>query len=271
MNSNPHSVNPVPLASPLSWGVPAIALTGFLMVWLSGINQDAFLWLNGWGHGQFSAIFWANATLLGDGAVALALFSPFVRRHPEIIWSLLIATLFAILWVHGLKPLIGSLRPASVLSPELINIIGIPLYRGSFPSGHTTAAFTLAGVICLARLHPALNITALTLATLAGLSRVMVGAHWPMDVFGGAFGGWIAAILGVWLFRRLARAKNWGEEIPGRGVFNSGLLIIALSLFLHDSGYPDSRLFQDAIAVVCLIILVANFRFLFKARNPAAQ
>jgi H+/Cl- antiporter ClcA len=158
-----------------------------------------------------------------------------------------------------------------VLSPELINIIGITLHKGSFPSGHTTTVFTLAGVICLARVSPALTITALTLATLAGLSRVVVGAHWPIDIFGGAFGGWIAAVIGVALFRRLAHSKNWGKQIPGRGGFNAGLLIIALSLFIHDSGYPDSRLFQDAIAVVCLIILVANFRYFIQSRHSAAQ
>jgi membrane-associated phospholipid phosphatase len=267
------------LTSPLTWAVPAVSLMGFCIVWVMGFNQDLFLWINGLGESESSSNFWANITILGDTLIAFAFLSPFARKRPDIIWALLIAAVFATLWVHGLKPLIGNLRPAAVLSNDVIHIIGVTLHKGSFPSGHTTTAFTLAGVICLSRAHPAVMIAALVLATLAGVSRVVVGAHWPMDVFAGAFGGWLAALIGVLLFKRLAQIKNWGDpahnrspsQIPGRLYFNGGLLLIALSLFTHDSGYPGSYPFQIFVAITCIITIVFNFWFLFKIEKAAVK
>jgi len=263
----------------MAWAVPAVSLIGFVIVWLNGFNQDFFLWLNGLGRGEYSEIAWANITILGDTLVAIALLSPFVRKRPDIIWALLIAAIFATLWVHGLKPLIEHLRPAAVLSNDLIHIIGVTLHKGSFPSGHTTTAFTLAGVICLSRTHPAIMVTALTLAILAGLSRAVVGAHWPMDIFAGAFGGWLAALIGVLLFKKLANSKNWADpahnqspsQLPGCMVFNVGLLLITLSLFVHDSGYPASQPFQVVVAIICMSIIVVNFWYFFKIEKTTAQ
>ena len=271
VNNSTATVN-TPLGSPLVWAVPALSLIGFCVVWLNGLNQELFLvmnsGLNGSGYSAFAETVWANLTILGDTLVAIALLSPFARKRPDIVWALLIAAVFATLWVHGIKPLVEHLRPASVLSSDVIHIIGVTLHKGSFPSGHTTTAFTLAGVICLSRTHPAVMIAALVLATLAGFSRAVVGAHWPMDIFAGAFGGWLAAFIGVLLFKRLAQSKNWADlipsQIPGRIYFNTGLLLVALSLLVYDSGYPTSQPFQILVAIICIITIVFNFWHLFK-------
>ncbi len=264
-----------PLTSPMAWAVPSVSLTGFVIVWLNGFNQEFFLWLNDLGRGSISTIVWANLTILGDTLVAFALLSPFARKRPDIIWTLLIAAVFATLWVHGLKPLVENLRPAAVLSNDVIHIIGVTLHGGSFPSGHTTTAFTLAGVICIMRAHPAVMIAALVLATLAGFSRAVVGAHWPLDIFAGAFGGWIAALIGATLFKRLSQTKNWGNlipsQIPGRQYFNGGLLLISLTLLVYNNGYPNSQTFQTLIAIVCIITIALNFRFLFKTEKTAEK
>jgi membrane-associated phospholipid phosphatase len=269
------NITSTPLGSPLAWAVPTVSLIGFVIVWLNGFNENFFLWLNDLGRSSLSKIVWANLTILGDTLVAIALLSPFARKRPDIVWALLIAAVFATLWVHGLKPLIEHLRPAAVLSNDVIHIIGVTLHKGSFPSGHTATAFTLAGVICLSRTHPAIMITALVLATLAGFSRAVVGAHWPMDIFAGAFGGWLAALIGVTLFNKLAQHKNWGDltlsQIPGQKYFNGGLALVAMSLFIYDNGYPDSRLFQLALAIASLLIIVFNIQHLIKTKENAAK
>jgi hypothetical protein len=122
-------------------------------------------------------------------------------------------------------------------------------------------------------------ITALVLAILAGISRAVVGAHWPMDIFAGAFGGWLAALIGVLLFNKLALNKSWADpahnqspsQIPGRMHFNAGLLLISLSLFAHDSGYPTSQPFQMVVAFICISIIAVNFWYFFKIEKTIVK
>lgn len=275
MNNTTNITTNTSLASPWIWAVPVLSFIGFVLVWLTGSNQDLFLWINGLGRSQFGPIFWANATILGDTLVAVALLSLFARVRPEIIWALLIAAIFSTLWVHGLKPLMETPRPSAVLPNEVIHIIGVTLRSDSFPSGHTTTAFTLAGVICILRVHPALSGIALLLAVLAGISRATVGAHWPLDIFAGAFGGWLGAVIGVLLFRRLAlykqQNKQWGTQIPGQKFLNIALLMVALSLFVYDNGYPDSQIFQYAVAIICLIASTLNLWHLSQQSKTSAH
>jgi undecaprenyl-diphosphatase len=59
-----------------------------------------------------------------------------------------------------------------------------PSDKFSFPSGHAAAAFVFAGV--LAHFYPSFSGIAYSLATLIGLSRVMLGVHYPADILAGA-------------------------------------------------------------------------------------
>ena len=57
----------------------------------------------------------------------------------------------------------------------------------SFPSGHTTAAFSAATVFAIEyRDNPWVPILSYTAATLIGLSRITENKHWITDVFAGA-------------------------------------------------------------------------------------
>jgi len=61
----------------------------------------------------------------------------------------------------------------------------------SFPSGHTTTAFTVA--IIIGHFSSLLWPLALLLATLVGLSRLALGAHFPSDVMAGMILGCLCA------------------------------------------------------------------------------
>jgi undecaprenyl-diphosphatase len=76
----------------------------------------------------------------------------------------------------------------------------------SFPSGHATSSMifylTLALVLTAnTRWHRVAAAGAILLSFLIGLSRVMLGVHWPSDVIG----GWAFGMLWVLLTLRLAQ------------------------------------------------------------------
>ena len=78
-----------------------------------------------------------------------------------------------------------------------------PAASRSFPSGHTSEAFSLATTLSI--LHPKwyIIVPSYTFASLVGYSRIYLGAHYPSDVIAGAIVGAGAA----WLNHQLI--KNW--------------------------------------------------------------
>jgi len=76
----------------------------------------------------------------------------------------------------------------------------------SFPSGHATSSMIFYMVMALTltagtRLHRLAAAAAFLLSLLIGLSRVMLGVHWPSDVIG----GWAFGLLWVLLTLRIAQ------------------------------------------------------------------
>jgi len=69
-----------------------------------------------------------------------------------------------------------------------------PLKGSSFPSGHSTAAFSVATVVAYRyRNHKWVPVLAYGLATAIGLSRIATQAHFPSDVFLGSALGYSVA------------------------------------------------------------------------------
>jgi membrane-associated phospholipid phosphatase len=240
-----------------------LALLAAAAVWLTDSNQALFQLLNALGPLSSDSL-WAQFTLPGDTLVTFSLLGLFARRRPDIVWALLLAALFTTLWVHSLKPLLHIPRPLALLGTEQVHVIGIALRHNAFPSGHTATAFTLAGIICLQRVPLALAIVCLSLAILVALSRVVVGAHWPLDILGGAFGGWIGAVIGVTLARRWPLPGSWAYG------FGSGLVLLGCSLALlawHDSGYPAALWLQRGIGLLASAVLLYHLFALLRRRN----
>lgn len=74
-----------------------------------------------------------------------------------------------------------------------VNLATNPLKDYSFPSGHTTAAFSIACTFCINM--PILTLILLPIAIMIGLSRMYIGLHYPTDVLIGAMLGIVSAIL----------------------------------------------------------------------------
>ncbi|MGV8982938.1 phosphatase PAP2 family protein [Clostridium sp.] len=84
-----------------------------------------------------------------------------------------------------LKITVTRLRPFIDIPNLNIRKIGIDKY--SFPSGHTTGAFSLAVIIAL--YFPIFGFITIPLACCVGISRMYIGVHYPTDVIVGAFIG----------------------------------------------------------------------------------
>ena len=245
--------------SPWSWLLPTLALAALTVIYTADLNRPLFLTINRLSAYTGDTV-WAYLTTLGDPLVALALLFPFVGRRPDLIFATFLGGLLATLWVHGLKQPLGVDRPPAEIARDLFTVIGPRHHHNAFPSGHTTTAMLLAGLIALHWPGRWFAWTALVLGLLAGTARMVVGVHWPLDVVGGAFGGWLAAVAGVWLARRW----HWGYTLIGQRALGTLLAILPLWLLVHDTGYPTAAPLQYAVAVATLLMGTPGFLRLWR-------
>ncbi len=93
--------------------------------------------------------------------------------------------------VHSLKRIMSRERPYKII--EQLNTFGIDLSDYSFPSGHTTASFSLAASLSLNM--PRFTVYVLLLALIIAISRVYLGVHYPSDVAAGIILGVGSALM----------------------------------------------------------------------------
>jgi len=240
------------------WGVPLLSLVLMLLLWLTGANTQVFLALN---HGatNMGDTFWSYVTVLGD-VVSLLIILLMCGRRPQLVWHFILAALFAILWTQSLKSPLGVMRPPAVLDMSQFHLIGNAFMGNSFPSGHTTTIFLIVGVLCLHRFPLSFKLGLFALAVFVGLSRIACGVHWPLDVLGGAFGGWLAAVLGEWVSLRWKAGLN----ISFQRVIAILLLVVALwIIFRETEEFVTTIPFQILLAVLAITFSVASLLRLF--------
>jgi len=169
------------------------------------MDSAALIWIQDTLRYPFLDGFFVFYTKLGDSgrlwlclSVLLLLFR---RTRKAGILGILAIALGTLLTNITLKPLISRERPWLELS-ALVPLISEddPL---SFPSGHTCAAFAMAGIWWSTLDLRWLRYLAMGLAILMGFSRLYVGVHYPLDVLAGCGMGLLSAWLVLLMVRRV--------------------------------------------------------------------
>jgi membrane-associated phospholipid phosphatase len=221
------------------------------------------------GHGETLA---ERASSLGDAptvaliALVLAVIA-LLRGRPRIALAVLVLVLATSVSSQLLKALLAYPR-----EPDLVNL-------AAFPSGHSTAAMTLAlcGVLVApARLRPLAGLVALPFALAVGFGVVALGWHFPSDVVGGyllATGWTLAAVSGLlWLEQRRPEspgrlgtsARGVVERVAAVGLVSAvvaGVAVLLAVVALLINRQPDLGAFADshtAVVVVAPAIVAAG-------------
>lgn len=198
---------------------------------------------------------WQMVTFIGDTAMGLCLMLFFAKRNPAILWVILLAALYGMLVSHGLKQSVAALRPPAVLAAEQFNLIGPAFRNNSFPSGHTFSTFILVTSLFYFARQRSTRLSLLVLGLMVGLSRIMVGVHWPVDVLVGAALAIPTTLLAIYSAKRW----HWGFRVSGHLFVLSLLIMASISLYWHNGGYPAATVFGQLIASSALLFCLVDY------------
>jgi len=249
------------------WVLPSIALIALLALFIFGDNVAVFYWMNKLTSYADDGL-WRHLSLIGDGQIVILFVLPFLGRRPDVVWQYLLATILGGLFVPGTKELFSSLRPPASLLEGSFHLIGPALQSNAFPSGHTTAMFVLAGLVCLQRVNVGLKVTMILLAFLVGLSRIASGIHWPLDILGAALGGWLVAIVAVWISQQWSAGLNiWVQRIFALIVTPFSVWAVWSLWQHHDNVYPGTGLLKVVLLLTCLVLSIPGLLRLFDLKK----
>jgi membrane-associated phospholipid phosphatase len=169
--------------------------------------------------------------------VAVAL----LRGRPRLGITIAAILLGANVTTQLLKPLLAHPRAAWLLGGEAL------VANASWPSGHATAAMSLALTSVLAapaRLRPAVAALGAVFAVAVCYSFLTLGWHYPSDVFGGFLvaATWTLAVVAAMLDARQRRASSATQAASGTP---------AASLSLRNALAPPGVAVLGAVALVC--------------------
>jgi undecaprenyl-diphosphatase len=166
-------------------------------------EPQLYHWVVGWVSPEVVAVFrWINELgskwVLTPALLLLLWAAPPARRR----WWLWVGVMVLAPILEDLaKPLVGRPRPEGMAF--------------GFPSGHVTAAatfFPLAAYLVGRSLDPrragALWASAFSVVLLVGIARLVLRAHWPADVLGGAAVGLAVASAAIWWNERRSEAPS---------------------------------------------------------------
>ncbi|MBT8518541.1 phosphatase PAP2 family protein [Polynucleobacter paneuropaeus] len=246
---------------------PVLPLALGLLIYFGGIQSSSFLFINQITQNVPDRI-WAGLTFLGNGWGTFALAFPLLLLAPRLLSAGIFAGLLGGLAIAILKPLVNLPRPASVLASGDFHQIGEALLYNSMPSGHTLTAFAVASGLYFAceidKRKPLLCLFAL--ASLVGLSRSAVGAHWLSDEFVAAAIGLWCGILGSFLASLIPDSQLFLSKWWPRFIALCGLLTIYPLL----TQTMDSEL-NHSLQYACALLIAITLALFVQAQRTQSS
>jgi membrane-associated phospholipid phosphatase len=186
--------------------------TGIILILFSflGGKEDLFLLLNQ-NLGSTADFFFQYFTHAGDGIfwVPVGLYFIFFKRKllPLILSAIVLSTLLVQTGKKIIYP--NEARPTAAIESTtqspIHTVKGVTVHsNNSFPSGHTTTAFSLFLLGCLLLPYTYFWLIGFTAALLAGYSRVYLAQHFPLDVGAGI----VCAVISVYLSLQIQKLFN---------------------------------------------------------------
>lgn len=144
-----------------------------------------------------------NCTQLGDAMIILSFLTLLIIYAPKVWETIISASIISAVFTLILKQLFRIPRPAAYIQEEF-TIIGEKLSgHNSFPSGHSITVFTVFTVLLFAFMPKRIEhkifccCSFLLLGFTLAMTRIGVGAHYPLDILVGAIVGYTAGISGI--------------------------------------------------------------------------
>jgi membrane-associated phospholipid phosphatase len=229
-------------------------------------ERELFLAINHWASAWPPGL-WVFFTRLGETGILFVLLSPLLLWRPQALFSVLAAVPAGGLMSVSAKFIFDAPRPPTVIDVGQIHVIGPLLNNVSFPSGHSITAFAAAAAMAAVwACQPATRKTAGSVAkpvvlaalmfgaaAMVGLSRIAVGAHWPVDVLAGACVGALAGLSGAWAMWRFPAV--W-QSVRNQRVLCAGLAGTAVWLVGQPVEYPWGALpvWLAVISLACTVV-----------------
>jgi membrane-associated phospholipid phosphatase len=230
-----------------------VPLAVWLMLWLFAPEPQLFLWMNHAAQ-NLPELFWVSFNMLGNGWATFALACPLLILAPRLLTAALAGGAISGVLSHFLKHTLEMPRPAAVLDPASFHILGKALSHFSMPSGHTLTAFAIltAFYFALEPIKRGAYWWLFVVATLAGLARIAVGAHWPADVCAGAAVGLFSGIAGARLTQSIPARVLIPQAWLMRIISSAGVVGVAV-LLTTTIDFPQTKPVQWVAAAIASI------------------
>lgn len=219
------------------------------------IQENLFFYLNG-KLAEFPNLQF-NLTQLGDALVFFSLLAVFIVYTPKLWGAILTSGLISLVFSASLKKLFSVPRPAAIFDNESFVIVGKTLTgHTSLPSGHSITTLTVITLLLFAFMPKLLkskivwSLFVIIIGLIIALSRVGVGAHFPLDVLIGSIIGYISAILGIIINNKV----SWWNWIQNKKYYPVFILLLTICFAVITKKVLENNLLVFYFSLLSLVV-----------------